>query len=293
MPLVIRKLIKKTLLSLNVDVPKMVERIGFFSLKMSLREQKLEPMVESLRKIIPDVSEQESHESGPISAYFELKRRQFQAFQCRFVLESLKQVKKPAITVVDVGDSSGAHMVYMRELTKGKLNLRTISVNLDPRAIEKIRKRGLEAVLSRAEHLSLDAPVDLFTSFEMVEHLHDPALFFHRLAMRNDESLFLMTVPYVKISRVGLHHVRGKLMKKIYAEDEHIFELNPEDWSLLLKHSGWKVLAKAVYYQYPRRLFLLSWLLAGFWRITDYEGFWVVLLTRDKTFADLYQDWES
>lgn len=57
----------------------------------------------------------------------------------------------------------------------------TLSANLDPKAIERIRARGPKADLCRAEDLKLpEEKVDWLTSFEMVEHLHDPASFFRR-----------------------------------------------------------------------------------------------------------------
>jgi len=106
----------------------------------------------------------------------------------------------------------------------------TVGVNLDPRAIKKITARGQKAILCRAEELDLgDKSVDLFTSFEMVEHLHNPAIFFKRLAKRPGCEKLVITVPYLKQSRVGLYHARRDSSKDIYAEDEHIFELSPQD----------------------------------------------------------------
>ena len=72
----------------------------------------------------------------------------------------------------------------------------TLSVNLDPRAVEKIKARVLERFLCRAEDLDLPGvDIDLFTSFEMVEHLHNPAIFFHRLAKKSSCRKILITRP--------------------------------------------------------------------------------------------------
>ncbi|MEK7846841.1 MAG: methyltransferase domain-containing protein, partial [Nitrospinota bacterium] len=194
----------------------------------------------------------------------------------------------------DIGDSAGTHMLYLKELTKGKFEIDTISVNLDPRAIKKIEARGLKAVLCRAEELDLgEKKVDLFTSFEMVEHLHNPAIFFRRIAKKSPCNRMVITVPYLKDSRVGLHHIRNKNGKIIFAEDEHIFELSPEDWVLLLLHSGWRVVHSEIYYQYPRRMPIMSQVFSWYWRNTDYEGFWGAILEKDTTLSDYYQDWED
>lgn len=160
--------------------------------------------------------------------------------------------------------------------------------------MEKIKARGLEARLCRAEDLDLPGiDIDLFTSFEMVEHLHNPAIFFHRLAKKSTCQKLLITVPYRKNSRVGLHHVRNRSQGIVFAEDAHIFELSPEDWTLLMLHAGWKVAHSEIYYQYPRKWPIISQLMAYYWRTLDYEGFWGVILEKDLTWADCYQDWEE
>jgi hypothetical protein len=127
----------------------------------------------------------------------------------------------------------------------------------------------------------------------MVEHLHNPAIFFHRLANKSDCNTMLITLPYLRYSRVGLHHVRNRVENITFAEDEHIFELNPEDWTLLMLHSGWKVVHSEIYYQYPTKWFFITWLLRKYWQITDYEGFWGAILEKEKTYDELYQDWED
>lgn len=45
--------------------------------------------------------------------------------------------KKDEITTVDIGDSSGNHITYFKEIIKD-INLKTLSVNIDPSAVEKI-----------------------------------------------------------------------------------------------------------------------------------------------------------
>ncbi|HOY66376.1 MAG TPA: hypothetical protein PLP29_05765 [Candidatus Ozemobacteraceae bacterium] len=209
------------------------------------------------------------------------------------MLEALRDAPSSGFFVVDIGDSAGTHMRYLRGLLPDHVGLETLSVNLDPRAVEKIRERGLPALLCRAEELSLDHPIHLFVSFEMLEHLHNPAIFFRRLSRDGKGRRLALTVPYLRQSRVGLHHVRSKDNSRIYAEDEHIFELSPADWTLLIEHSGWKVVQERIYYQYPRGIPVVSSLMASYWRWFDFEGFWGVILEPDPTYADSYLDWEG
>lgn len=177
---------------------------------------------------------------------------------------------------------------------QGVQHIEALSVNLDARAVEKIRSRGGHALLSRAEELDLgNGKVDLFTTFEMVEHLHNPARFFHRIAKYGNGARMVITVPYRLASRVGLSQVRRGEAVEHHAEDVHIFELSPEDWSHLLLHAGWRVEYQRIYFQYPRGIPLVRQVLSRLWRRDDFEGFWGAILTRDLSFADCYKDWEN
>jgi hypothetical protein len=90
-----------------------------------------------------------------------------------------------------------------------------------------------------------------------------------------------------------LHSIRNRSAVPCDAEKEHIFELCPEDWKLLLLHSGWKAVYEKIYYQYPVGIVFFSRLLRSFWKKRDYEGFWGVVLEKDTSWSDLYLDWEK
>jgi hypothetical protein len=293
MSIVKRETIKKALLALGIEPRKLLEGISMWSIRAAVTGPKAE-MVARLRAIVPDISDQESSEKDTFNDYWEMKRRALQAFQCSLLLEFLDGAKSQKLTVVDIGDSAGTHMLYLKEMTKGRFDIDTISVNLDPRAIAKIKARGLKAMHCRAEELDLGGqPVDFFTSFQMIEHLHNPVGFLRRLATKSKTTKMVITVPFLRASRVGLHHVRWRTNKKITAEEEHVFELSPQDWTLLFMHAGWKVVFSRIHYQYPRCWPGLSRLLRWFWTTSDYEGFWGAVLEKDTSVSDLYQDWEE
>jgi 2-polyprenyl-3-methyl-5-hydroxy-6-metoxy-1,4-benzoquinol methylase len=294
---IMKIIVKKTLNIFGINAKDVHQKIAYMSIIKAQKQQALSDMGHTLSNIVPDISKQESRENQNFNAYRELKRRTLQAFQCKLMIKALEGFASDKLTVVDIGDSAGTHMLYLKELTKDKFNVETISINLDPRAIEKIRARGLNAILKRAEDIKPEeikgGRIDLFTSFEMVEHLHNPAIFFRRIAKNSSCRTMLITVPYLRQSRVGLYSVRSMLKEIIYAEDEHIFELNPEDWTLLFLHSGWKVTFSKIYYQYPTRWPFLSSFLRWFWKTSDFEGFWGAILEKETTFSDLYKDWEE
>jgi hypothetical protein len=291
-----KSFLRKSLQTMGLDTKTLIRAISRWSIRHALRERGYDELVGKLRNIEPDLSEQYSRRKEQYNDYSELNRRALHAFQCSLMLKVLNGLDAAKLTIVDIGDSAGTHMRYLQELTRGNKEVDTISVDLDPIAIEKIKSKGLKAILVRAEDLSTvtDQHPDLFTSFQMIEHLHNPAIFFYRLARKSDCSRMLITVPYLRQSRLGLHHVRDRSEKIVFAEEEHIFELSPEDWTLLMLHSGWRVVHSEIYYQYPTKWpFFLKWFLKKHWQITDYEGFWGAVLEKDKTFAYLYQDWED
>lgn len=286
--------IKGFLKALGLNPAQFLEKISTLSIKLALNENGRNSLVKELRKIKPDISEQEPNRKPYFNAYRELNRRAMHAFQCSLMLKAVSHLTGGKVTVVDIGDSAGTHMLYLEALTKAKLDIDAVSVNLDPAAIENIKKQGRKAFCLRAEDLNVEGqPVDLFTSFQMVEHLHNPAIFFRRLAKKSNCSKMVITVPYLRNSRVGLHNIRNRQSQTVFAGDEHIFELSPDDWTLLMLHSGWKVSHNEVYYQYPRKWPVISQLLSLYWKTVDYEGFWGAILEKDTTFSDYYQDWED
>jgi hypothetical protein len=290
---VLKATIKRIMQTLGFAPRAITDKIDIYSIRHALRENRLTAWVKQLAAIAPDIARQYSRPQE-WSDTLELKMRGMHAFQVSMMLKALQPLPSHKITVVDIGDSAGTHMLYLKAITQDSLQLDTLSVNLDPRAVAKIKARGLEAMLCRAEELDLPGvDIGLFTSFEMVEHLHNPAIFFYRLAKKSSCRKILITVPYVKTSRVGLQHVRHGSREVIFAEDEHIFELSPADWALLMRHSGWRVCHSEVYYQYPRKWPIISRLMAYYWRTRDFEGFWGAILERDTVFADCYRDWEA
>ena len=291
----LRTAIKEILSAIGVDPRQMYRRLSIWSLMQAAKEQGLLATIDQLRLVVPDISNQESRKMPGFSDYLEIKRRLLHAYQVRIMEGLLDALNKNHVRVVDIGDSAGTHCLYFKQIFKDTREVSTLSVNLDPRAIEKIRAQGLPALIKRAEEISpedLDGEVDVFTSFEMIEHLHNPGLFLYRLARSSTGRQLFITVPFVSQSRVGLYHIRNGANHEVFAEDVHVFELSPPDWTLLFLHAGWKVVEQGVVYQYPRRLSIVTMGLRAYWKKFDFEGFWGVVLERDGTYSRKYQDWE-
>ena len=148
----------------------------------------------------------------------------------------------------------------------------------------------MTAINARAEDLHKhNINVDIFLCFETLEHLADPCNFLHSLSANTNAKYLILTVPYMRHSRVGLCHIRAGRKDPVCAENTHILELSPEDWKLIAMHSGWGVVKEKKYLQYPRRSLLRF--TQPFWRKLDLEGFYGLILERDNTWSSKYKDW--
>ena len=268
------------------------ELIHIKSIRAAVREQKLLPLYSQLTEIVPDIAHQYTSFDFD-TEYLKTKVRAQHSFQITLAneaLQSISSLPEDRLTIVDIGDSAGTHIQYIKGLHKGH-NLRCLSVNMDSEAVKRIKEKGLEAICARAEDLaSLSVEADVFLSFEMLEHLMNPFGFLRSLSEKTNCRAFVVTVPYLEHSRVGLHHIRQNQKRNVNPENTHIFELSPEDWRLIFKHSGWAIQADRIYLQYPRRS-LFRFLLKRYWKWCDFEGFYGAILKPDKSWSDLYNGW--
>lgn len=266
---------------------KCLEFLRTESLKSAVKEQKLDGLVKRLEELVPDLSDQYS--SFKVKGVFlNTKVRNMHAFQMSLIDRVINEFEQAVIA--DVGDSSGTHLEYITVLYSKDKDLKCLSVNLDIKAVERIKNKGFEAIHARAEDLhkhGVDA--DIFLCFEILEHMTDPCKFLYDLSSKTNAKYLIASVPYLKKSRVGLHHIRAGRKDKVNAENTHILELSPEDWKLVAKHGGWEVVEDKIYFQYPK------WSVWRFtkplWKKLDFEGFYGIILKRDDSWSSLYQDW--
>lgn len=266
---------------------KFVQRLWTISLRQAAREQRLADLITTLKKIVPDINSQYTR-SKISGSYMHTKIRGQHAFQISLVNEILEDFSNPVI--VDIGDSAGTHLQYLKGIHEGKKSIECLSVNLDAEAINRIKAKGLRAIHARAEDIeSYNIRADIFLGFAILEHLMDPCRFLYNLSSKTQAKYFILTVPYLRRSRVGLHYVKKMHNDNAYAEDTHIFELSPEDWKSIARHSGWDVVKEKVYLQYPKRNLL--GITRVLWRKFDFEGFYGLILRRENKWSSKYVDW--
>lgn len=286
---------KNTLNAFGIDAARTYQSLSATSLRAAIREQNLEQLCGKLSKVVPDLREQYtgSLDDAEYRRYWELKMRGMHAWQVQMTLDALNHIGRQGQIIADIGDSSGNHSAYTRALAPEGQVARSISINLDPVAVDKIKAKGMEAILCRAEELDMEGiKADLFTSFQMLEHLTDPVRFLHDLAIRGNTDHLLLTIPYRRTSRFGGSHMRlpaDRLPESMTAEEVHIYEFSHEDWILLARFAGWSPVFTNIYYQYPRRSPLV--LIAPLWKALDYEGFLGLFLKRDLSLSKHYANW--
>lgn len=257
------------------------------SLEKAIKEQGLKKLADKLSEIVPKITEQYSTFKID-NPYLEVKARNMHAFQISLVNLIIEEFKNPVI--VDIGDSAGTHLQYIIGLHAEKKNIKCLSVNLDAEAIKRIREKGINAIVARAENTDeYKINADIFLCYETLEHLMNPCQFLHELSIKTEAKYLIVTVPYLKRSRIGLHHIRLSVKGCVNAETTHIYELSPKDWRLLVKHSGWIIVHEKIYFQYPKRNILRFTKIL--WKRFDYEGFFGMILSRDNTWSSQYLDW--
>jgi hypothetical protein len=280
----------------------LLENMQIASVRAAAKEQKINKIAVHLSKVVPDLTKQYTTAKLETEV-LRVRARLLHAFQISFTLKAIEYILRckanpKSFFIVDVGDSSGTHLQYLKAIlmqnkSYSSYKFRYLSVNIDPVAIEKIRSQGLDAVLCRAEELceKYNLKADLFLSFETLEHLHDPISFMDTISRHSISEYFVITVPYVAQSRVGLHHIRNQQHRDVYAENTHIFELTPSDWKLIFLHSGWEVIEEKIYRQYPLKSI---WIFTKpIWKKYDFEGFYGVILKRNRKWADCYSNFQE
>lgn len=118
-------------------------------------------LTQRLRDIMPDISSQYTTTTIDMQDTLLVNRVYCQhAFQMSTALRAIELLRSKNansnITIVDIGDSAGTHLIYLKELLKNEnLSLNALSVNLDQAAVDKINSKGLKAICCRAEELHL------------------------------------------------------------------------------------------------------------------------------------------
>ncbi len=212
-----------------------------------------------------------------------------QAVFIRTVIDVLNKKEDAVNGWVDVGDSDGSARLLFLKSAPQMQGFRTFGVNLEPKAVELIRSKGLEAECMNAMNLHKKGiSFDIVSVFETLEHMPDPVGFLERIHQVVGRRL-VISVPLITASRVGLNYLTPKWdfqMKPGYSNN-HFFEFSPRDWQKLFSHTGWAIEDEWKVRQFPRSG-PLNWMMSYAWRRISFEGFWFVSLKKDLTLSSRF-----
>lgn len=231
------------------------------------------------------------HFSLPVDdAEAEARIRFLVAAECSFIEEEITSIlaSRQICSYADIGDSDGSVRVVLEDIF-GKTRLETVGINLQPSVVERMKKKGLNAICEDAIAVgNLGTRYNVVSLFETMEHLPDPIGFLQKIGSVVEDRLVL-SVPYIRNSRVGLYYQENNWTKDlpVTIETVHIFELSPNDWKKIFLHSGWRVERETIFKQFPASG-PLKWILSLYWRYTSFEGFYFVSLVKDTTHSSRY-----
>ena len=200
--------------------------------------------------------------------------------------------EKRECSYADVGDSDGSVRLMLKECFYGD-KLKSIGINLQQSAVNKMKAKGLEGI--RADALSLGHQginYDIVSVFETLEHLPNPIEFLKGIRTVTNVRL-VVSVPFIRHSRVGLSYISDKWPKKWpkdkkpTVENTHIFELSPTDWEKIFLHTGWKIGNQWKLMMFPPNK-LSRLIMQPFWRFVSFEGFWFVSLHKYSKYSAKY-----
>ena len=159
--------------------------------------------------------------------------------KAQMVWQTLEQCNAVHHHVIDIG---GGYGIFAEEmgLLCGKL---VTIIEPGPHFSEVCRNRGLKVIekfLEGVEHADLPEGPKAFTSFELLEHLHDPAGFLRQLhQLMQPGDLFLFTT----LSGTGLDILTLWEDSKSVSPPHHLNFLNPKSVIILLERIDFECLS--------------------------------------------------
>lgn len=158
--------------------------------------------------------------------------------KARLIQQTIKRFGTGAEKVIDIGGGYGIFAEEMKALSGNAVTV----IEPSPYLANSCRDRGIDVVekfLEDVKHGDLPESGRAFVSFELFEHLHDPALFLRQLSglMRSGD-LFIFTT----LSGTGIDIQALWEDSKSVSPPHHLNFLNPHSVKLLLKRVGLQAL---------------------------------------------------
>jgi hypothetical protein len=264
--------------------------VSSIAIKRAIKEDsEISAMWDLSLELLPDLSDH--YATVKMSGEDLLRVRMLICAQAIFMTRIINQLRKFGTKIesyVDIGDSDGSTRMLLEKSINDQ-RIKSLGINIQAKAVELIRRKGLEAECMNAMDLNKkNRKFDVVSVFETLEHLPNPIGFLENMQDIVDERL-VISVPLIVNSRVGLRYVTDKWANGEIPTiaNNHIFELSPEDWTKLFLHTGWRVDHAWKIRQFPKRG-LLKILMQYAWRRISFEGFWFVSLYKNSEYSSKY-----
>jgi hypothetical protein len=249
-------------------------------------DAKMKAMWNLSHQVLPDL--EDHYATVKLSGENLLRVRMLICAQAIFIKRIINQFSdagKKIKDYVDIGDSDGSTRMLVEKSMNSKA-IKTLGINIQAKAVELIRSKGLDAVCMDA--MDIEKQFDMVSVFETLEHLPNPIGFLENMQKVVDKRL-IISVPLILNSRIGLRYLTDKWThgETPTIANNHIFELAPEDWTKLFRHTGWRVEYEWKVRQFPKRG-LLKMLMQYAWRRISFEGFYFVSLIKDNKYSSQY-----
>jgi len=266
------------------------DKISSIAVSRAIQEdEEMRNMWELSQQILPDL--ENHYATVRLSGENLLRARMLICAQAIFLRRILNHLKEQGVEIgsyADIGDSDGSARLLLEKCMNGA-KIRSVGINIQSKAVELIRAKGLEAECMDAMDLNKqNRKFDLISVFETLEHLPNPVGFLQNMQDIVGTRL-IISVPLIAGSRVGLRYLTDKWGQgeTPTIANNHVFELSPGDWTKLFWHTGWRIDQEWKVRQFPKGG-LLSMAMQYAWRKISFEGYFFVSLIKDEQYSSRY-----
>ena len=165
----------------------------------------------------------------------DIRRQKIFATRVQKVKELCSRHNAKTNNLLDVGAGFGT---FCEEIIKLKLFKNVLAVEPSHTMALTCQKKGIEVIKKTIEDVLLD-PVDVITSFELIEHLFCPKQFINACSKNlKTNGLFFITTPNIK----GFDLLTLQKVSNNICGPGHLNYFHPQSLQFLLKKCGFKVI---------------------------------------------------
>ncbi len=155
--------------------------------------------------------------------------------RAELVKELVERYSTKRNILLDIGAGFGT---FCEEIGKLSFVKEVVAVEPNPNLAATCREKGIKTMEQFVEDICLERPVDIVTSFEMIEHLFSPRDFILQcVSALSKNGILILTTPNVKgFDILTLRELSGAI------DTEHLNYFHPRSLCHLLKRCGLEVL---------------------------------------------------